>query len=66
MLLLEHILAGKFILLIMSKILKKFLLAKDKFLPQTCLRQPDLHIVLAKHLGKKERIQKYKKTEGSK
>ena len=46
----------------MNKIVYKFLLARDKFMPELHLKQPrDLLIVLVNHLHR-ERIQKFKET----
>ena len=36
----------------MSEIIDKFLLVRDKFMPEIYLRQSDLHIMLVDHLLK--------------
>ena len=46
----------------MNEIVNKFLLAKDKFMPEMHLKQPDLLIMLVKHLQKtKKKFRNLKK-----
>ena len=48
----------------MNKIVNKFLLAGDKFIPEMHLKQPDLLIVLVDHLLKtKKDLKNLKKQE---
>ena len=48
----------------MNEIVHKFLLAKDKFMPEMHLKQPDLLIMLVKHLQKtKKKFRNLKKWE---
>ena len=50
----------------MNEIVKKFLLAGDKFMPEMHLRELDLHIVLVDHLQKlKKEHKKFKETGDS-
>ena len=42
----------------MNEIVNKVLLAGDKFMPEMHLKQPDLNIVLAKHLQKPKKEHK--------